>query len=223
MHDCQRKSRGYRRVDSIAAFAQNLNTRIRGEVMHADHHAVLRVNRLLAAIGEYVGRPFLGDRDGERHQCEGHTSGKCRERGEAINGLHSFRQNKLRGAVSSDLCYGERPAIQGVSHQKNGADGIAPVCPIDVRFIDRYISSTSFRIASSCLTCKRAFEGTPPDTLRRGSNPSSSRTARLTSSRELKARYSGCSYFSQFSDRFEPIVSCVESPLTITTMLSSES
>ncbi len=77
MHNCQRESRGYGCVDGIAAFAQNLNARIRGEVMHADHHAVLRANRLLAAIREHVGRAFLRARVRRaRFEGEGQARGK---------------------------------------------------------------------------------------------------------------------------------------------------
>jgi hypothetical protein len=84
MYDGKRESGGYGCVDGVASFAQDLNACIGGKVMHADDHAVLRANRLFAAIGERVGRAFLRDGWGWRDQSKERSSDKGNKSGEAI-------------------------------------------------------------------------------------------------------------------------------------------
>ena len=97
MHDCKREAGRHRCIDSIAPLAQDLYSRIGGKMMNADHHAVLRPNRLFAAVREHACRALLRDRRGGRQY--GEVSRRCKqdESGETRVALHSFRQDNPAG------------------------------------------------------------------------------------------------------------------------------
>jgi hypothetical protein len=61
MHDSESKAGGHGGVDGVAAGAQDFNAGVGGQMMHADHHAVLGADRLLVKIRDHVLRALLGD------------------------------------------------------------------------------------------------------------------------------------------------------------------
>jgi hypothetical protein len=61
MNDGESEARGYGCVYRVAAGAENFNPGIGGQMMHADHHAVLSKDRLLVEIRQHVFCALLGE------------------------------------------------------------------------------------------------------------------------------------------------------------------
>src|SRR5207253_2324249 len=79
MHDSKRESCGYCGVYCIAPCTHDVDSRIGGEMMHADNHAVLRCDGLLSAIREDVDGAFLRTCGARSHEGKLDGNRNCAE------------------------------------------------------------------------------------------------------------------------------------------------
>lgn len=102
MHDGEGESSGDCSIDSIAAFAENLYSRIGSEMMHADHHAMAGAHRLFAAVRDCVSGCLLRRGSDRRGRYNQRNDGD--ESGSESLGMHGFGQdNSTRNGGIAEL------------------------------------------------------------------------------------------------------------------------
>ena len=76
MHHGQRESRGHGGINGVAALPQNCHSGIRGQMVNAHHHSVLRAHRLLGQVRDCIcGALLPGCGDGNKQNRAGGEAG----------------------------------------------------------------------------------------------------------------------------------------------------